>query len=131
MVHQVTKLGTSLYEPEEEELVTLLMRNIDLFVLAPSYMPDINTRVVCHHLTIDLVVKPVSQRSHKVVKEKRETINEEVHKLINVTFITKVKYSSLVAKMVLVNKASNKWHMCIDLIDLNDACPRICTLYPI
>lgn len=58
--HQVTKLYTSLYECEEDELVNMLRRNIDLFTLGPSNMPCINTRVVSHPLTIDPIIKSVS-----------------------------------------------------------------------
>lgn len=41
-------------------------------------MPDIDTRVVYHQLTIDTTVKLVSQMKRKVDKEKREVIDKEV-----------------------------------------------------
>lgn len=46
--HQVTKLGASFFKYEEEDLITLLRRNINLFAWAPSDIPDIYTRVTCH-----------------------------------------------------------------------------------
>lgn len=76
--HQVTELGTSLSEFEEKELVSLLKRSLDLFTFAPSNMSDMDTRVVCHCLVIGLIVKPVSQRKHKVGEGKRAAIDEEV-----------------------------------------------------
>lgn len=44
--HQVTKIDTFLYDSEEEELVTLIKRNIDLFAYAPYDMIGRDTRVV-------------------------------------------------------------------------------------
>lgn len=51
---------------EEEELLFLLKRIIDLFFRAPSYMPCINARVEFHGVAIDPTLKLVSQRKHKV-----------------------------------------------------------------
>lgn len=108
MDHQVTKINTFLSDFEDEELVALMRRNIDFFALALSNMPGIDTIVVFHHLAIDSMVKPVSQRKHKVGEEKMATINEEVEMLKSVDFITKVKYPSLMDNIVLVHKSSNK-----------------------
>lgn len=58
--HQVTKPDTSLSVFEEEDLIALLRRNIDLLAWTPSDIPGINTRVVCHLLSIYPSVKPVS-----------------------------------------------------------------------
>lgn len=45
---QTTKLGASLTKAGEEKLIFLLKRNIDLFYWAPSNIPGIDARVVCH-----------------------------------------------------------------------------------
>lgn len=58
--HQVTKLGISLPELEDDDLIALLRKNIKLFTLAPSYMSGIDTRDVCHIIPIDPSVKLVS-----------------------------------------------------------------------
>lgn len=106
--HKVTKPGTSLSESHEEDLFSMLTRNIVLFVYAPSDMPGIYIRVVRHRLSIDLIVKLVSQRKHKVDEEKREAIDEEVQNMISINFITKVKHPSWLANIVLARKALNK-----------------------
>lgn len=98
-------MGTSLFEFEEENLIALLKKNIDMFVWAPLDMPDIDTIVVCLHLTIDHSVKIVCQRKHKVGKEKNATIGEE---LTSIGFIIEVKYPSWMANVVFVTKESNK-----------------------
>lgn len=66
--YQVTKIGTSLTEEEEHDLVNQLIRNIDLLAWAPSDMLRINIRVVCYHLSINPPAKPVEQRKRKFGK---------------------------------------------------------------
>jgi len=57
--HQSTKIGTSLAPSEEEGLIDLLRKNLDLFALAPSYMLGIDPSIACHHLDVNPTVKPV------------------------------------------------------------------------
>lgn len=52
------------------------------------------------------------------------SINEGVNKLARVSFIIELKYPTWLANMVMVKKASNKWHMCLYFTDLNKACPK-------
>lgn len=88
-------------------------------------MPDIDTRVVCLHLTIDPTMRPMSKKMRKVVEEKRDAIDEEVHKLASVNFITKLKYPTcFLSNVVLMKKTSNKWCIDVDFTDLNIACPK-------
>lgn len=84
-------------------------------------MPEIDTRVMCHCLTINPFTKPSAQRKWKVDKERRSTINEEVGKLSNARFITKTKYPTWLANVVLVMKAMNVWRMCVDFTKINIA----------
>lgn len=68
-------------------------------------MPNIDTIVVCHLPSIDLLVKPVSESKRKVGKGKRTTIDVDVHKETNDDLTIEVKYPSLLANTVLVRKA--------------------------
>lgn len=87
-------LGTSLSEFDEDEIVTLLKRNIVLFAWVPSDMLGTNTKVVCHQFTIDLTIKKCLKVSARLARKKRVAIDEEVHKLASSCFITEVKYPS-------------------------------------
>lgn len=89
-------------------------------------MLSINTRVVCHCLTIDSHMNLVAQRKHKVIKEKRVAIDEEVEKLENICFLIEIKYPSLLDNMILVWEVSNKWRMCVNFTNLD----AICSKYP-
>lgn len=77
--------------------------------------------MVCQRLVVNPYAKSMVQKKQKVGEEKRVTIDEEVGKLFNDAFITKIKYPIWLANVVLVRKATDKWHMCVDSADLNMA----------
>ena len=56
--------------------------------------------------------------------ERDRAIAEEVRKLREANFIREVYYPDWLANVVMVKKASGKWRMCVDFIDLNKACPK-------
>ena len=49
---------------------------------------------------------------------------EEVDKLLTTNFIREVFYLDWVANIVMVKKANRKWRMCVDITDLDKACPK-------
>jgi len=49
---------------------------------------------------------------------------EEVDKLLAIGFIREVYYPEWLANVVMVKKSNGKWKMCVDFIDLNQACPN-------
>lgn len=73
MHHQATKPGTLFFEFEEEDFITFLRKNVDLFSWATSHIPGIDTRAVWHHLAINPLVNPVSQIKCKVGDDKITT----------------------------------------------------------
>ena len=90
--HQVIKLGTSLDPDEELALTQLLRDNVGLLAWKPSDMPGIDPSVVCHHLAINLSIKPLVQRKQNLGEERRKVVDEEVKKLADVRFISEIKY---------------------------------------
>ncbi|MCI30293.1 hypothetical protein A2U01_0051502, partial [Trifolium medium] len=60
--HQTTNLGANLEPSEEERVVELLKRNVDLFAWHPKDMPRINESIITHKLSLCPNAKPVSQR---------------------------------------------------------------------
>ncbi|KAL2248348.1 UNVERIFIED_CONTAM: Retrovirus-related Pol polyprotein from transposon [Sesamum indicum] len=67
---------------------------------------------------------------HKVVHivegdpKKNEIIEQEVAKLLKAGYTFEIQYTEWLSNVVLVPKASGKWRMCMDFIDLNKACPK-------
>ena len=49
---------------------------------------------------------------------------EEVEKLLATRFIWEVYYPKWLANVVMVKKSNEKWRMCVDFTDLNNACPK-------
>jgi hypothetical protein len=87
-------------------------------------MLGIPMEVIEHKLDIDLSYKPVKQKERRYTPESRETIRQEVNKLVEVGFIMPVDYPSWLANPVLIEKPDGSWRMCIDYTSLNKACPK-------
>jgi hypothetical protein len=56
--------------------------------------------------------------------EKTKAAKAEVHRLLEAKFIEPIAYPTWLANVVMVQKKSGKWHMCIDFTSLNKACPK-------
>ncbi|CAI8614509.1 unnamed protein product [Vicia faba] len=82
LLSKIAYLGTNLSPKEESEIVDILKKNIDLFAWKPSDMPDIDPNIMCHHLVLDIGVRPVAQHKRKGGEEKRKAIIKEVDKLM-------------------------------------------------
>jgi len=87
-------------------------------------MPGILREVAEHSLDIRVGSKPVKQRQHQFVEEKRRAIEEEIHKLLAARFIKEVFHPEWLANPILVKKKNGKWRMCVDYTSLNKACHR-------
>ena len=49
---------------------------------------------------------------------------DEVNKLLATYFIKEVYYLEWLANVIMVKKANRKWRMCVDFMDLNNACSK-------
>ena len=49
---------------------------------------------------------------------------EEVERLLEVDFIREVFYLDWLANVVMVKKNNDKWRICVDFTDLNNAYPK-------
>jgi len=87
-------------------------------------MPDIHPNVMSHKLAIFREARPVAQKKKKMGEERRKAVEEEVRKLEGAGFIKEIKYTTWLANVVMVKKASGKWRMCTNFTDLNKACPK-------
>ena len=93
-------------------------------------MPEIDLSEIIHHLNVSPSFKPVHQKRRMFAPERDSAIKEEVQKLVMVEFVHEVYYSDWLANVVMVKKANGKWRMCVDLIDLNKACPKDSYSFP-
>ena len=87
-------------------------------------MVGINPTVASHKLNIISTAKPMRQKVRRFHLYHHKIIQTEVDNLLRADFIREVKYSEWLANIVVVPKKGNKWRVCIDYTDLNEACPK-------
>ena len=49
---------------------------------------------------------------------------DEVNNLLATNSIREVYYPECLVNVVIVKKANGKWRMCVNFMDLNNACPK-------
>ena len=87
-------------------------------------MRGISPLHAAHNLNIAPTAKPVKQRVRRFHPDRHLVIQTEVDNLLHNGFIRAVKYPEWLANVVVVPKKENKWRVCVDYTDLNDACPK-------
>jgi hypothetical protein len=87
-------------------------------------MSEIPREMIEHKLGINPAFKLIKQKERRYTPERQETIRLKVNKLLEARFIMSVDYRSWLANPVLVEKPDKSWHMCINYISLNKACPK-------
>ena len=56
--------------------------------------------------------------------DRYQVIQTEVDNLLEVGFIREIKYPEWLANVVVVPKKEGKWRVCVDYMDLNEACTK-------
>ena len=77
-----------------------------------------------HRLNIIASVKPIRQKIRCFHPDRHQIIQTEVDNLLRAGFIREVKYPKWLANVVVVPKKSDKRRVCVDYMDLNEACPK-------
>jgi hypothetical protein len=121
---QTVVISEDLTSQDKEKLVSCLSRNKDVFAWSAHDLVGVSRTVIEHSLGIDSSVRPKKQRLRKMSDEKTEAAKAEVHHLLEANFIEPIAYPTWLANVVMVQKKSGKWRMCIDFTSLNKACPK-------
>ena len=119
-----TYINSLLSNEEKEQLRLMLLNNIDVFTWRDSYMIGINPMVASHKLNVIPSVRPIRQKVRHFHLDCYQIIQTEVDNLLRAGFIREVKYSEWLANVVVVPKKGVKRQVCVDYIDLNEACPK-------
>lgn len=77
-----------------------------------------------HNLNVNPDCKPVKQKLINTSSKRIKVVREEISKLKSVGFIRKVIYPKWMEILVMVNKATREWRMCVDFTHLNSTCPK-------
>ena len=90
----------------------------------PSTMPGIDPQLLVHQLNIREGYRSIKQKLRHQGAKRSVAANEEVKKLLAAGFIRECQYTEWLANIVLVQKQTRAWKMCVDFTDLNKACPK-------
>jgi hypothetical protein len=104
---------------DEERLISCLSKNKDVFAWSALDLVGVSRTIIEHNLGIDPSMRPKKQRLRKMSDEKTKAAKAEVHRLLEANFIEPVAYPTWLANVVMVQKKSGKWRMCIDFTSLN------------
>lgn len=87
-------------------------------------MPGLDESIAMHRLNMDPKRTPKIQKKLASTPERQKAIDVKIDKLLATDVICEVTYPKWIANVVLVKKANEKWRVCVDYTDLNDACPK-------
>jgi hypothetical protein len=124
MPKQTVIISEDLTSQDEERLISCLSRNKDVFAWSALDLVGVSRTIIEHSLGIDPSMRPKKQRLCKMSNEKTEAAKAEVHRLLEANFIEPVAYPMWLANVLMVQKKSGKWRMCIYFTILNKACPK-------
>ncbi|XP_065628442.1 uncharacterized protein LOC136067087 [Quercus suber] len=103
------QIGSRIPQPEKDELIDFLKRNIDIFAWSTYEAPGVDPEFICHHLRVNPLSVPKKQPSRRPSKEHADAVKEEVMKLKQAGAIKEVFYPEWLANTVVVKKKSGKW----------------------
>jgi hypothetical protein len=121
---QMVVISEDLTSQDEEKLISCLFRNKDVFAWCTLDLVGVSRTIIEHSLGINPSVRPKKQRLRKMSDEKTEAAKAKVHYRLEANFIEPIAYPMWLANIVMVQKKSGKWHMCIDFTSLKKACPK-------
>ena len=84
------KLGKSLGQETQDQIVEVIARHLDAFTWSASDMLGIDPDFLGHHLTMNPQVRPVRQRRRKFNNKRRQVIREKTQKLLSVGHIREI-----------------------------------------
>ena len=97
---------------------------MDVFAWTHSGMAGINPIHASHKLNVIPSARPVRQKVRCLHPNRHKVIQAEVDNFLKARFIREIKYPEWLANVVVVPKKGGKWRVCVDYIDLNEACPK-------
>jgi hypothetical protein len=117
-------IGTEVSAEDEGKLMQFLRHNQDVFAWSKSDLTGVHRSVIEHALNTDPKIKPKLQRQRPMSGDRVKSAEAEVQKLLDTRIIREVWYPVWVANVVMVPKKNGNMRMCIDLTELNKACPK-------
>ena len=106
---QTVLIGSQLNEREEQNLVTFLRSNRDVFAWSAKDLCGISRDIIEHALNVDPSVKPRKQKLSKMSEDRAEGAKSKVNRLLEAEVIRPIKYPERLANVIMAKKPSGKW----------------------
>ena len=117
-------IGSELAEDIRSPLIHFLEQNMEVFAWKQEDISGVDLEMITHKLNVNPSFKPVKQKRRSFAPERQKAINEEVGKLLQAKVVREVEYQEWLANVVLVKKENEKWRLCINFTNINNACPN-------
>ena len=117
-------INSQLIAQENEQLVALLKKYVDVFAWTYDKMLGLDPRLVVHSFNIDLGVKLVVQPARVFHTDVKAQITQEVKKLLAAGFIKPIQHPRWLSNIVPMKKKNDQIRCCMDFRNLNKAYPK-------
>ena len=101
-------ISNQLSVKDNEQLVGLLKRYVEVFVWTYDEMSGLDPRLVVHSLNVNLRTKPVIQPTRVFHTEIEAQITQEVKKLLAAGFIKPIQHPKWLSNIVSVKKKNGQ-----------------------
>ena len=123
-VHKPVSISASLSVEERMHLVELLKEYEDVFAWQYDEMLGIDPELVAHSLNVEQGTRLVVQPMRTFHPDVEVQIAQEVKKLLSSVFIKPIQHPRWLSNIVPVKKKNGQIRCCVDLHNLNKACPK-------
>lgn len=83
-----------------------------------------DSNFIIDKLNVDLSFLPKKQKSRRLAKQHVKTMKQEVERSKQARAIREVFFPEWMSNTMVVKKKNDKWQVCVDFTDLNQACPK-------
>ena len=117
-----TSVGDYWDEETMEKIIDLLHEFQDLFLTKFYEMKDILGGLGEMKIALKPNAKPVRKRLYRLNPRYKEKVKAELDRMLDVGIIVLVEESEWISPMVVKDKKTSKFRICVDLRKLNNAC---------
>jgi hypothetical protein len=105
---KIVCIDTKANQQDQEELLSFLDKNNDMFAWSTSDLVGVSKDVIDHQLQVSSSAKPKKQKLRKMTDEKIQAAKVKVQRLLDACFIREVVYPKWLSNVVMLRKKNGK-----------------------